>query len=551
GGIINTQLDDQISGITAPTARTAPENASFWQKPFAQMGRRLDQYSLATREVPQTLQPTGDDMQLYFGSTHGHSRYSDGMGLPKDLYEKAIQEGQQVTTITDHNHLAARGGVKPDDPRAQDQEGTPVVAADPKEYTQTQMDAAATTIPGKHVSLFGIEMGTIGGPPHSHGGGKGELGDVPDGNFAGPTDLPLVSGETSVVGPASVTGDVHLTTADGTHIQGEPPPIAGKLPDEVHSAETTPDPLNPLMPFDWKAAQIESLEGAHLGGVNHINILETPTFFEAVRQPRPRLDSLMSFVGRFTGSDIAAPVEVKAPDVVKYNDGDYASLVQHLANIKDTTGNAPIITLNHPRYLADVNPNLPPEYQGRDYGRKSFANDDQWRTQFVQPYVRGIELIKGGALNPNPVDTIPTGMIDLKSYLGYLDLGVEAGPLFGRDFHFGDPVGNPGATGFLAKSLDKPSILDALRNRRTIATTSEANLNGYLVANDKFYMGAKLDQAAIPDLSLKMKIGGNIDPQAEYTVNLYGDNVLDGKLGDVIQTREMTGQELMDANGQV
>lgn len=522
---VNANLDQALDAVTPkPTVRgsTADAQPALWQRPFANMAARTAQYEVATRTAPVTEQP--EALQMFFGSTHGHSRYSDGLGLPIDLYKKAIAEGQQVTTITDHNHLAARDGVEPGDPRSKDEAGTPIVAANPQEYVQTQQDAAATTVPGQHVSMYGLEMGTTGHPPRP-GGGKG-----------GGHDSGIDGGEAPDA--AGIAGTVSDTaTADADH-------------DHEHW-NMTPEQAaaNNYMPDDWKAAQIDSLSASHLGGVNHINILETPTFFEAVRQP-PTRGLVGSVMARLTGSDTAAPLQ--APDVVKYNDGDYKGLVGHLQQLKDSTGQPPIITLNHPRFLADNNPALPADLRGRDYGRKSFANDDEWRSMFVKPYVRGIELIRGGALNPNPVDNVPVGMLDPESYKGLLGLGVEGGPLFGRDFHYGDPVGNPGATGFLASSLDKPSILDALRQRRTIATTNPENLSGYMLANDQFYMGSILDQAAVPDLNLKMKIGGQIDPNAKYQVDLYGDEqVLDGKNAQVVQSKTVTGQDLLNSNSEV
>jgi hypothetical protein len=243
-----------------------------------------------------------------------------------------------------------------------------------------------------------------------------------------------------------------------------------------------------------------------------------------------------------------APV-VKAPDVVKINDGDYRVLVDHLDQIKASDGGSPIITLNHPRYLADENPSTPASMRGRDYGQKSFGSQQEWIDRFATPYVRQIELIKGGALNPNPVDTVPTGMLDPKSFAGYLDKGVHASPAFGRDFHFGDPVGNPGATGIYATALDKPSVLDALRQRRTIATTSSKNLSGVLTANDNVTMGSILDHSVVPSLSLKMRIDGIVDPAAKYSVKLWGDtNLGDGKLAEIVQQKDVTGSELLAAN---
>jgi hypothetical protein len=222
-------------------------------------------------------------------------------------------------------------------------------------------------------------------------------------------------------------------------------------------------------------------------------------------------------------------------------------MVDHLDKIKDTTGNTPIIQLNHPRYLADENPTTPAWKRGRDYGQKSFKDQQEWLDRFADKYVRQIELIKGGALNPSPIDKVPTGDLDPTSFAGYIDKKVHASPTFGRDFHFGEPVGNPGATGFYAKGLDKPSILEAMRERRTIATTSSKNLSGVLTANDSFLMGSIVDQSAVPSLSLKMRIDGNIDPAANYAVKLWGDTkVGDGKLAEVLQQRNISGADLLN-----
>lgn len=467
-----------------PKAEKAPaSDTGAIQSVFktSSMVRRVEQYGFANGNLERSLDGSSG-MQMYFGSLHGHSRYSDGMGLPKDLYAKAAAEGQHVTTITDHNHAASRGGIGPGDARAKDQTGTPINTENPIEYSQTFADAAATTVAGKHVSLVGTEMGTIGkvGSEHKHSHG-------------------MVNAESVEKG--------------------------------AHAGEK----------FDLHEARLESNEANHLGGVNHINLFEVPTFFEAVREPKT---GLRSFIMRAVGKE--PEVVVKPPDVIKYNDGDYRAMVDHLDKIKDTTGNTPIVQLNHPRYLADENPTTPAWKRGRDYGQKSFKNQQEWLDRFADKYVRQIELIKGGALNPSPVDKVPTGDLDPTSFAGYIDKKVHASPTFGRDFHFGEPVGNPGATGFYAKGLDKPSILEAMRERRTIATTSSKNLSGLLTANDRFLMGSIVDQSAVPSLSLKMRIDGNIDPAANYAVKLWGDTkVGDGKLAEVLQQRDISGADLL------
>lgn len=462
-------------------ALTPLEKGMF--KPGA-LTRRLEQYSFVNKNIERTLDGGGggDGMQMYFGSLHGHSRYSDGMGLPKDLYAKAAAQGQHVTTITDHNHAAARGGIGHGDARAKDQAGTPINTENPISYAQTFADATATTVNGKHVSLVGTEMGTTGKTGAEHGHTHGMVN-------------PETVGEKAVVSSA----------------------------------------------FNLKQARVESNEAAHLGGVNHINLFEVPTFFEAIREPKT---GLRSFIMRAVGKE-PEPV-VTVPDVIKYNDGDYKAMVTHLDKIVDKTGNTPIIQLNHPRYLADENPTTAAWARGRDYGQKSFKNQKEWLERFADKYVRQIELIKGGALKENPVDKVATGDLDPTSFAGYIDKKVHASPTFGRDFHFGEPVGNPGATGFYAKTLDKPGILEAMRERRTIATTSSKNLSGVMTANDKFVMGSIVDQSVVPSLSLKMQIDGVIEPTAAYKVKLWGDTKIgDGKLATVLQEKDLTGADLL------
>jgi hypothetical protein len=472
------------------------------------LAARLEQHGIVNPKLDKFLEPGGES-KLYFGSLHGHSLYSDGMGYPKDLYNRAIAEGQDVTTITDHNHLAARTGVAPGDPRAADQAKEPIIASNPIEYSQTFKDAADTTTDGKHVSLVGTELGTIG----HVGGGHGHPHDE-------------VAGKNKAVGPDMPEDlDEHHT-----HGMANPEGIG------LHN------PGN--KPFDLAQARAESNAAAHIGGVNHANLFEVPTFFESVRQERT---GPTAAIMRAMGMKVE-PV-VTAPDVVKINDGDYLNLVNHLDTMKATDGGTPIIQLNHPRYLADENPNTPAELRGRDYGQKSFKSQQEWLDRFATPYVRQIELIKGGALNPNPVDTVGTGELDPTSFAGYLDKGVHASPTFGRDFHFGDPVGNPGATGIYADSLTKPGILDALRERRTIATTSSKNLSGVLTGNDQFMMGSILDHSVVPSLALKMKVEGSVDPDASYTLKLWGDTKIgDGDLAKVVQEKKVKGSDLLASN---
>jgi hypothetical protein len=261
------------------------------------------------------------------------------------------------------------------------------------------------------------------------------------------------------------------------------------------------------------------------------------------------VDAFLSPFKRMFG--IKSEPEVKVPDIIKYNNEDIAAMIKHLDLLKDTTGKRPIIQLNHPRYTADHNPALEADVRGRDYGVKSFKNVAEWREKFGK-YASQIEVIKGEALNPDPIVEVKAGDLDPTSYMGYLDKGLKLSPTFGRDFHYGEPVANPAGTGIYAKSLTKDGLLDALRERRTIATTNTQKLSGVMTTAEGHPMGTVLDRAAVQDLAFTVKIGGEITPEANYKVLLWGDKkVGDGKLAEVVQSQEISGTDLLSGNGLV
>ncbi len=417
---------------------------SFLERRQTLLSNRLDQYAAAD---PQ--------MKMYYGSLHGHSVYSDGMGTPKELYARARKEGLDFTAITDHSHTAARSGVPPGDPRYPGQQKVPTVAENPAYYTDTIKAAAEASKNGDFAGLYGVELGTIGKV-----GSKGQ------------------------------------------------------------------------------------------SGVNHMNVLQTETFFQSVKTQRPVLSRMIDPLrAMFKARIPEAPLE--PPPVVKINDGNIKMLVDHLDKITDATGGRPVIQLNHPRFAADESPSLPAKVRGRDYGQKSFASQKEWVDRFGK-YASQMEILNGDAMVKGANGQISSIRANEVDYAGYLDKGLKISPTYGRDFHYGNPGGTKSATGVMASSLDQAAILDALRARRTIATTNRENLTGSMVVNDVHPMGSVLDQAAVPDLRLKVKIGGKVSPDAEYTALLWGDKKLgDGKLAEVLQTKTLTGAELKAAGNSI
>jgi hypothetical protein len=384
--------------------------------------------------------------KLFFGSLHGHSVYSDGMCKPKELYQSAKDQKLDFVAVTDHSHKSARRGVKPDNPRFEEEKKHPLLVDAPEAYAETIHVAKQATQDGKFVGIVGVELGTIGKP-----GAK------------------------------------------------------------------------------------------EMAGVNHINILEVDALIQSIK-------------GREKKTDVDLPKELQAfekPEVIKVRDGDYKALVDRLDKIKDMTGGRPVIQLNHPRFREDEHEKHPPERRGRDYGQKSFSSQEEWVQRFGK-YASQLEILSGEALKQKPSGEFKSHAIHATDFAGYLDKGLHLSPTFGRDSHYCDADGVNAATGVLAEKLDKKSIMDALRERRTIATMNSDALAGYMVMNGRHVMGSIVDEKDAPDVHVSVTINSAIQPDAKYTAILWADTkVGDGQLAEKVQTVNITGKDLMSRGSQV
>ena len=583
--------------ISATSFMDAPQGAWF-AKTNSLLETRMNQ--IADQPVPTRIKMVG--------SAHAHTNLSDGTGTTLQNLQGAKDAGLSFYAITEHNHLAARDGVKPGDPRAAGEANVPIIASNPKAYAQQFLDAAKVT-DDHFIGLIGVEMGTIGkvggGVKPTPGGvvsgagadaGAGAAGSQAGGAEAGfmahthdHAHGPQLFRDTEggVATQFTVTepdGTVltHRNKVDASHVQA-----AEKAGIEIH--DHAPQEVTLTKPGDNGAAlasagdklmhpeliktpQQLALDGVaardagHHGGVNHINMYEVPTFVESVRETRPQslTERFVGSIKRMLGSaekpaDTASAGATAGGDVVlgpngqsyRIMDGDMKALVGYLDTVKDTTGKRPVIQLNHPRFQADWDPNLPEAARGRDYGIKSFKNIGEWRDNFGK-YASQVEIITGEALNPNKVDHMGSRDLGPINMAGYIDKGLHVSPTFGRDDHFNIPGARPAATEVYATQFSKEGLLDAMRERRTSATTSYENLSGHMTVNDKFFMGDILDQAASPDLSIKMHVGGKIDPTASYKVSLYADTKIgDGKLATPVQVKNLVGQDILDTQGAV
>ena len=210
--------------------------------------------------------------------------------------------------------------------------------------------------------------------------------------------------------------------------------------------------------------------------------------------------------------------------------------------------------LNHPRTALDLKGT-----QAHDYGMSLFDKPGKgysgWLTNWGDKYVRGIEVIKGGALTADPISTLPPNFFDMRSAQLMWDQGFHGGVSAGPDIHFQARIGEPPlATTLMAKSLDRAGVYEALDARRMSATSNADKLTAIMTANDgKFMMGNIVDQAALGGtIAPSVQIGGAVTPDATYTVNLWSDaKTGDGQLAEIVATKTVSGADLAKTNNTV
>jgi hypothetical protein len=164
--------------------------------------------------------------------------------------------------------------------------------------------------------------------------------------------------------------------------------------------------------------------------------------------------------------------------------------------------------------------------------------------------------MKRGALTEKPISVIPPNFYDTQDAQIMWDKGVHLGVSAGPDIHYQTRIGQPPlATTLLAKSLDRPGVLEAMDARRMATTSNFNKLTAYMTANDgQFMMGNILDQSTLAGKALtpEVHIGGTVTPEANYTVNIWSDpKTGDGQLAQIVQTKTLTGAEVQAANNVV
>lgn len=118
---------------------------------------------------------------VYFGTLHAHTSYSDGSGKPAEAYTTARANGLQFLMLSEHNHADAERGAK-------ERADGVMIATSPQLYAGSGPDTLKTaagkaTKDGTFVALWGQEFSTISKGNHVNVFGAPKVIDVPSGEF--------------------------------------------------------------------------------------------------------------------------------------------------------------------------------------------------------------------------------------------------------------------------------------------------------------------------------------------------------------------------------
>ncbi len=210
-------------------------------------------------------------------------------------------------------------------------------------------------------------------------------------------------------------------------------------------------------------------------------------------------------------SSISKGNHINLFDYDKVINSDNGNFKQFYTGIKDAEANEhyfPVVQLNHPVAIEDLNSTEPNDYGIDDLG-PSFKN----LVKETGKYVSLLELLSGPATKNQIFGNYKySGKFDLNDddYYYYLRMGFKVSPTAGQDNHYKTwGTITDARTGVYSKSLARKDILEALRNRRTFAT-EDKNLQLEFYVNDQF-MGSTLKAPANNPLNIKTVV---MDPDA-------------------------------------
>ncbi len=105
-----------------------------------------------------------EDLRVYFGNLHSHTKYSDGQGTPREAYEHARDEaGLDFLAITDHNHWPRSSGDISVNHDLYSGDGPNSIMSAARSYTENGSFVAiygqefSSTKTGNHANVFEVD----------------------------------------------------------------------------------------------------------------------------------------------------------------------------------------------------------------------------------------------------------------------------------------------------------------------------------------------------------------------------------------------------------
>lgn len=238
-------------------------------------------------------------------------------------------------------------------------------------------------------------------------------------------------------------------------------------------------------------------------------------------------------------------------EVIDVANGDYASLYDNwLPGHPDSLGAPPLVQFNHPDFRQDANPNTKPKERENDYGFDDYHKDFAELLRHAEKNVSLIELVSGPALTKEGTNLpIKSGNRHERDYWFYLNQGFHLAPTANQDNHFINwGTITRARTAVLADRLTKANILRALKARRVYAT-EDHNLQVRFLVNGQ-QMGSVIRTPQAQDLAIEVEIADPDEPNAQYRVELYRDEVGGEMIEGAIEESELEGDGTVSFSGQ-
>lgn len=200
----------------------------------------------------------------------------------------------------------------------------------------------------------------------------------------------------------------------------------------------------------------------------------------------------------------------EVPNVIGVANGDFGRLASWVREARDSSSGTPLVQFNHPRNESRFL---------KDYGRDDFPDERAW-VAALDPHVQLIEVLNAPALKDGQGFRAHDSQAD---YFRYLNLGFHVSPSVGHDNHYRNwGTSTDARVAVVAASLDRASVLQALKQRHTYAT-EDKNLR--IV----FRMNGALAGDIIPppppgaELKLTITLSDDDEPGAAYRVDVFKD----------------------------